>query len=161
MVASRKHTTQLLAMVEAKEASFTRPPRRPTCSLHHGEELKLYCHDCNVALCRECAISTHRRHNYEYLKDVAAEINEHLPKLRKILKKRRKELKIRLLEGKLLASGEAAINKSCDKIIEIVENRRQNLLEEWKQLVATANSGSRKEIHEQELSKLSRPCHIP
>ena len=154
MVATRKHSTQLL--VEAKQA-FTRP-RCPTCSLHHGEEIKLYCHDCNVALCRECAISTHRRHNYEYLKDVAAEINERLPILQEILKKQQRELKVRLLEGELLASGEAAINKSCDKIIEIVENHRQDLLTEWKQLVASANSGTRKEIHEQELSKLSRPA---
>ena len=83
IVATRKHTTQLL-----DEEAFTRPPRRPTCSIHHGEELNLYCPDFNVALCRECAIfSTHRRHNYESLKDVAAEVNERLPRLRKLLKK--------------------------------------------------------------------------
>lgn len=154
MVATRKHTTQLL-----DEEAFTRPPRRPTCSIHHGEELNLYCPDCNVALCRECAIfSTHRRHNYESLRDVAAEINERLPRLQKLLKKRQRELKFRLLERELLISSEAAINKSCDKIIEIVEKRRQDLLEEWKQLVSSANSGTRKEIYEQELSKLSRPA---
>ena len=53
MIATRRHTTVSL---EKGRDTFKVPRKLPTCS-KHGIELKLYCYDCNDAICCECAIN--------------------------------------------------------------------------------------------------------
>ena len=40
-----------------------------------GKELKLYCRTCQV-ICRDCAIVTHKQHDYTFIKDVREELTK-------------------------------------------------------------------------------------
>ena len=137
MIATRKHTTVSL-MEKIPDTTMKVPCRLPTCS-SHGAELKLYCYDCNDAVCCECAINDpHRLHKYEYLDKVASGICKRLPELLEMMNERQEKLKDRLKLFEVdwryhsAVNGAAAINKAFDDIVEIVETRRKQVLAEWK-----------------------------
>ena len=51
------------------------------CSAHEGEELKLYCRTCQEVICRDCAIVTHKQHDYTFIKDVREELTKKMESL--------------------------------------------------------------------------------
>ena len=138
------------------------------CSSHHKEELQLYCHDCNAVICSECAVSgEHHLHDFDQLKEVAANIKECLPKMVKTMKGRQIELngtlqlKVNALSP-LGLSGETAINEACDVIVQRVENYRKSLLQDWKSLTSKELNKTRVPDHdlEQKLARLSRAVNF-
>ena len=44
--------------------------KSPLCQKHPQELLKLYCHDCEVLVCRDCVLVTHRAHNYNFVDEI-------------------------------------------------------------------------------------------
>ena len=61
------------------------PP--PMCK-DHNEQLKIYCFDCNHLICRDCIISDHAGHKFEFVKKSAPQykktVKESLAPLAKI-----------------------------------------------------------------------------
>ena len=51
------------------------------CLKHEGEELKVYCWTCQCIICRDCAILTHRGHDYLFIKDAIEAIVQNLQQL--------------------------------------------------------------------------------
>ena len=159
MVATCKHTT-----VSLLEKTTNGPHRLPTCS-KHGAELKLYCYNCNDAVCCECAINDpHRLHKYEYLDKVASGIYQRLPELLVMMNERQEQLKdkVKLFQADWKyhseVNGAAAIDKACDAIIKIVDARRTSLLEEWKS--KSAGIKERVESTKHSLTKVSRAANF-
>ncbi|KAG7463560.1 hypothetical protein MATL_G00177840 [Megalops atlanticus] len=53
------------------------------CTQHAGEELRLFCDSCDLALCRECAVVGHRDHQCGYAHDV---VHRHGDRIRQLLR---------------------------------------------------------------------------
>ena len=70
--------------------------RKHLCSKHSPEELKLYCRDCEEAICRDCTIVDHRMHTYSFLKDISKELAENLQDLSSKVQGRMMECQERL-----------------------------------------------------------------
>lgn len=43
------------------------PPKRLACSVHEDESLRLFCVTCDVPVCRDCVVLTHRDHDCQFL----------------------------------------------------------------------------------------------
>ena len=55
-------------------------PQEPTfksCEVHE-QPMNVYCYDCKSLICRDCTITAHRDHRYEFVKVAAPEIKEKL-----------------------------------------------------------------------------------
>ena len=76
---SKHHKVLLLA--EIKEGGVKQLEQKRYCSAHEGEELKLYCRTCEEAICRDCAIVTHKQHDYTFIKDVREELTKKMESL--------------------------------------------------------------------------------
>ena len=83
------------------------------CGIHDGEQLRLYCVECNVAICRDCYINEHKGHTIESLRQVAAKARE---KLKIINDGRRAELRnfessIEELKNNILSANRNKVNE--------------------------------------------------
>ncbi|CAH1244493.1 TRIM56 [Branchiostoma lanceolatum] len=77
MKVTRGH--QVIGVEQLKAESDTvkiKPRPVPPCSIHSQETLKLYCVDCNEAICQICTVLSHKDHKYEYLADAAVKTKE-------------------------------------------------------------------------------------
>ncbi|XP_061092099.1 E3 ubiquitin-protein ligase TRIM45 [Conger conger] len=72
------HTVQSLRDLKA-QGRLARPL---LCPAHPGEELRLFCESCDLALCRECAASGHREHQCGFARDV---VDRHGDRIRGLL----------------------------------------------------------------------------
>ena len=74
---------KVVTLQELKEGGAKAIPLKeaqpPMCK-DHDEQLKIYCFDCNHLICRDCVISDHAGHKFEFVKKSA-------PRYKKILKK--------------------------------------------------------------------------
>lgn len=61
------HCVQSLRELQS-EGRLSRPL---LCPAHPGEELRLFCESCDLALCRECALSGHRGHQCGSVRELA------------------------------------------------------------------------------------------
>ena len=60
----------------AKEIS-ARESMMKTCSVHE-EPLILYCFDCNILICRDCTLTVHKHHKFEFSKVVGPDAKKEL-----------------------------------------------------------------------------------
>jgi len=51
------------------------------CEKHKGEKLKLFCQTCDQLICRDCAITEHREHKYEFVRDIYPAEKEKIEKV--------------------------------------------------------------------------------
>ena len=77
---SSGHKIVSLSLVEGND-SYTILEQKRYCSDHKGEELKLYCRTCQEVICRDCAIVTHKQHDYTFIKDVKEELTKKMESL--------------------------------------------------------------------------------
>jgi len=68
--ATKNHTIQPLDEFLQSKVPPPNVNKSPLCKKHPQEMLKLYCHDCEVLMCRDCALVTHRNHDYNFVDDV-------------------------------------------------------------------------------------------
>ncbi|KAJ8407425.1 hypothetical protein AAFF_G00279990 [Aldrovandia affinis] len=73
------HSVQRLRDLKA-QGRLVRPV---LCPLHPGEELRLFCDTCELALCRDCAATTHRSHQCGPAGDV---VHRHGDRIRQLLR---------------------------------------------------------------------------
>ncbi|CAH1244494.1 TRIM71 [Branchiostoma lanceolatum] len=77
MKVTRGH--QVIGVEQLKAESDTvkiKPRPLPPCRIHSQETLKLYCVDCNEAICQLCTVLSHKDHKYEYFTDTAVKAKE-------------------------------------------------------------------------------------
>ena len=48
------------------------------CIEHEGEELKLYCKDCEEVICRDCTIDEHKGHSYNFITKIKSDLESRL-----------------------------------------------------------------------------------
>ena len=72
---------KLATLAELKEGEAKQLEHKHYCSDHEGEELKLYCRTCQEVICRDCAIVTHKQHDYTFIKDVREELTKKMESL--------------------------------------------------------------------------------
>ena len=159
MVASKDHTTSSLE--EIKQGSAVVPQAAPLCKEHKGEPVKLYCVDCSDVICRDCAITTHRKHEYEYLADARLKADERLSELQQLLKKKGSETDKHLngVKKMLRTNAEQSkicqqnIDSTCDTLVELVEKYREALLRQLQQNMEIAQIQCRSAVNAIELTR--------
>ena len=116
------------------------PP--PNCS-QHDEPMKIFCYDCNCLICRDCTVIDHNGHNFNFLKECAAESKKSLCDSLTLLRK--VQANITGADEKLVATevqvdaqeieiGQT-IKQSFAQLKAILEQREMELLNQAKVLV--------------------------
>ena len=60
---------------------------RPTfCAAHTGERLALFCDTCSVSICRNCALTDHRKHSTQFIEEAYSKLR---PRLSQVLEQTR------------------------------------------------------------------------
>jgi len=109
-----------------------------TCDTHKGEEIKLFCLKCQLAICMMCFVMSHKTHDCSDIEKVSTDrrtqlksdtdkISELLKMIEGVLPRFEKE-KNDLVNR--LAYTEMEINTAADKLIAAVERDRVKLLSE-------------------------------
>ena len=114
----------------------------PKCATH-DEAKKLYCYDCDQLICRDCVIIDHAGHKYEFVKTAAPETRKKLTvqvaPLKEIASNLRRTVdKVNTTRKAIEANGKsvaAEINLYFDKLQKILNERRQQLLDESLKIV--------------------------
>ena len=73
---------KVVTLQELKEGGAKAIPLKeapPSMCKDHNEQLKIYCFDCNHLICRDCVISDHAGHNFEF-------VNKSAPRYKKTVK---------------------------------------------------------------------------
>lgn len=159
MVASKEHRTSSLE--EIKLGSAVVPEKAPECREHKGERVKLYCSDCSDVICRDCAITSHRKHDFEYLTEVRARATERLSELLQTLNQKDMEMDKHLSGVKKMLRTNAEqskacqqnIDSTCDALIELIEKYRAKSHKQLQQNLDVAQTQCRSTINATELTK--------
>ena len=120
----------------AKEKLVKEPPI-PICK-EHEEKQKIYCFDCHCLICRDCTVFDHKDHKCEFVKKAASEMKAKLvgnlvplKEVQASLRHTTKTIKSTKVDIEMWnASMVKKINESFDEFHAIIEERRQQLLEE-------------------------------
>ena len=111
--------------------------QRNLCSVHKGEELKVYCRTCQEVICRDCIIVTHKQHDYALIKNVREELSKKLEDLMISVTKKEINLKSTLdcicqaiqEEQDKLASHQVKIRTFFDERVAKVQERIDTLMQ--------------------------------
>ena len=76
---SKNH--KLATLAELKKTGLKQLGQKRLCADHIEEELKLYCRTCQEVICRDCAIVTHKQHDYTFIYDVREELTKKIKRL--------------------------------------------------------------------------------
>ena len=109
----------------------------------HDEEMRIYCYDCCRLICRDCTIVDHKEHKFQFSRIAAPAMRKELAKELMPLREIGSTLtqgveKLESSRCEIDAQGTSviqAINASFDELLQIVEGRRQELLEETARIV--------------------------
>ena len=114
----------------------------PKCATH-DEAKKLCCYDCDQLICRDCVIIDHAGHKYKFVKTAAPETRKKLTvqvtPLKEIASNLRRTVdKVNTTRKAVEANGKSVtdeINSYFDKLQKILNERRQQLLDESLKIV--------------------------
>ena len=112
------------------------------CSIHE-EPLIIYCFDCDMVICRDCAVRDHRDHNFEFCKKAAATTKSNLLEKLDPLKSYNSSLshaveEVMTTKQELEAQLDTVANTikiSFKELHDILDNRERELLGEANRLV--------------------------
>ena len=99
---------------QAREVATKEPPTKK-CDVHE-EPLAIFCFDCNSLICRDCTVTTHKGHKFEFSKVAASDTKKNL------------------LEN--LASLRTIIN-SLSGAVEVIQNTKQEVEAQGKSVADT------------------------
>ena len=125
----------------AREIAVKEPPTKK-CHTHE-EPLMVYCFDCNSLICRDCTVTAHRDHKFEFSKVAAPntkkKLLEELDTLREVSVSLSHAVEeVQTTNQNVAAQGEAiaiSIQTSFDELHKIIEKRRQEILQEAEGIV--------------------------
>ena len=138
-------THKVVTLQELKEGGAKAIPLKeappPMCK-DHDEQLKIYCFDCNHLICRDCIISDHAGHKFEFVKKSAPQykktLKESLTPLAKIqtnLSAATREVEIVEREVSEQHKAVAAtVEQSFKQLHEILHKREKQLLDRASEL---------------------------
>ena len=75
---TKNHSLMTLKDLSTPKTSAAPVKNSPLCQRHPEELLKLYCQDCEVLVCRDCVLVTHKTHNYSFVDDVIEDEKQQL-----------------------------------------------------------------------------------
>ena len=125
------------------KADITIKEPSPAKCLVHQELLKVYCFDCDLLICRDCTVKDHRDHNFEFTAVAAPTTKEDLMKelepLRKVVGSLSLAVEeVRMTKQEIEVQGDSVTNTihgSFNELFQIMERRKQEMLEEAGRLV--------------------------
>ena len=125
------------------KADITIKEPSPAKCLVHQELLKVYCFECDLLICRDCTMKDHRDHNYEFTAVAAPSTKEDLMKelepLRKVVGSLSLAVEeVRTTKQEIEVQGDSVTNTihtSFNELFQIMERRKQEMLEEAGRLV--------------------------
>ena len=138
-------THKVVTLQELKEGGAKAIPLKeappPMCK-DHDEQLKIYCFDCNHLICRDCIISDHAGHKFEFVKKSAPQykktLKESLVPLAKIQTNisaaTREVEKVEREVSEQHKAVAATIEQSFKQLHEILHKREKQLLDRASEL---------------------------
>ena len=125
------------------KADITIKEPSPAKCLVHQELLKVHCFDCDLLICRDCMAKDHKNHNFEFTAVAAPKTKEDLMKELEPLRKVVGSLSLTVEEvqtskQEIEIQGESVTNTihaSFNELFQIMERRKQEMLEEAGRLV--------------------------
>ena len=129
-------TLEELKMGGAKQIPLKEAP--PMLCKDHDEQLKIFCFDCNRLICQHCVIYGHSNHKHEHIKTSAPQCRKMLTESLVPLKKAQSDIggaskSVEATEAEISAqcvSVSNAIQQSFDQIMELLRQRKQQLLKD-------------------------------
>ena len=129
-------TLEELKMGGAKQIPLKEAP--PMLCKGHDEQLKIFCFDCNRLICRDCVIYGHFDHKHEHIKTSAPQCRKMLTESLAPLKKAQSDVgdaskAVEATEAEISAqcvSVSNTIQQSFDQIMELLRQRKQQLLKD-------------------------------
>ena len=120
------------------KADITIKEPSPAKCLVHQELLKVYCFDCDLLICRDCTVKDHKDHNYEFTAVAAPKTKEDLMKelepLREVVSSLSLAMEeVRTTKQEIEVQGDFVTNTihgSFNKLFQILERRKQEMLQE-------------------------------
>ena len=109
---------------KSKDILMKKPPP-PTCAVH-DEQMKIYCFDCNRLIFRDCTMIDHKEHKYDFVKTTAPKTKEIKVSLCGATENVRSSKSDVKTQGESVAT---TIERSFNKVIEIIEQRKQHFME--------------------------------
>ena len=142
-------TSSLDKLKEGGAREFITPePTLKTCK-EHKQQMNIFCFDCGCLICRDCTIKDHHGHNYEFVKKAASQVkkglSQHLQPLREIKDGLMCAVKeVRTTRSELEAEGHAVVARIetlCDKLCQIIQHRKKQLVTEAEDKIAEKSGG--------------------
>ena len=134
---TKKHTLMTLKDLSTPKTSVASVKSSPFCQKHPEEMLKLYCQDCEVLVCRDCVLVTHKSHNYSFVDDVIEDERQQLKdvtlqELDKILTSTNEAINgVEQIQAKVLSHNDQHItqlNTTFQKITDMVKKHKEIVL---------------------------------
>ena len=136
---------KVVTLQELKEGGAKAIPLKeapPSICKDHEEQLKIYCFDCNCLICRDCVISVHAGHKFDFVKKSASQykktLKEGLATLTKIeanisaASREVEKVEREVSEQHKAVAGK--IEQSFKQLHEILHKREKQLLERVSEL---------------------------
>ena len=135
---NKEHKT--LALKDFQEQDIEAVLQRPAfCQKKHHEKevLKIFCKNCQVAICNTCAVTLHERHNKMLLQEATDAHKLHINSLIESLKEKEQQKRKDVeqcsqdsMEVQMqMAEVKSQMAMSADQMIEIIEERKQHVFD--------------------------------
>ena len=133
------HKIYKLEELGEKEAKgiLIKEPSHETCKVHK-QPMNMYCYNCNTMICRDCTITDHLSHKYEFVLEAAPKMKEELTqRLGPLIESQESLLhtiqKIQTTIGEVEDQGGSVTNTimvECNELHNIIDDHQEALLEE-------------------------------
>ena len=135
---NKEHKT--LALKDFQEQDIEAVLQRPAFSQkkhHEREELKIFCKNCQVAICNTCAVTLHERHSKMLLQEATDAHKSHINSLIESLKEKAQQKRKDIeqcsqdsMEVQMqMAEIKSQVAMSADQMVENIEERKQHVFD--------------------------------
>ena len=129
---------KLLSLAESKEGALAQLHQKHMCSEHEEEELKIYCKTCQEVICSDCAIVSHKGHQYAFIKDAKKELLCELREVIAQVKKKDEEFQGYIAEVNTVTTAKRENYAECEKKVndyfdDYIQQHRAMLLDKLHQ----------------------------
>ena len=141
--ATKYHALMTLKDLSASRASIATASTFPHCQKHTDEQLRLYCEECEVLVCRDCVLVQHKYDNYSFVDDLIEDEKKQLKdvtlqELDKILTSTTEAItEAEEMRAKVLSSNDrhiAHLNQTFQEIANMMARRKKFLSDEINQM---------------------------
>uniref|UniRef100_A0A3Q4HLE1 RING-type E3 ubiquitin transferase n=1 Tax=Neolamprologus brichardi TaxID=32507 RepID=A0A3Q4HLE1_NEOBR len=115
MIRQKSEVSQDVCVVSSQRPMF--------CHIHKQEPLKLFCETCDLLTCRDCQLTKHKDHSYQFLEDAYKNHKEHMEHMTHQLQEKKKLIK--------------EVSDSINSGLLLVEQNRTSVRDEIKKSVSS------------------------